>query len=389
MALTEKGRQALGYIQKYFSEGEFCAKELSDSCGVKVAPATLTAVANQGFLEKLGGSPVQYKVVDGFAELMETLEENEKSGATNTNLHNAKRVKNDEFYTRFEDIEAEVMKYRKQFRDKVVYLPCDDPAEKKSEFWSFFVANFESFGLKKLIATHYEENGQAYKIWIDRDNDLNGDGWIDDGDAIQEDLVGNGDFRSPECIEILKECDIVCTNPPFSLFREFVNVIMTHGKQCLIIGNQNAFTYAEIFELIKNNKLWTGYNMVKEFNQPDGSIKKFGNVCWFTNMKTSKRDEEQVLTKTYNPIDYPTYENYNAIEVGKVVNIPKDYDGVMGVPITFIDKYNPNQFIIIGHTHSSDNSPEVEEIRTDSNHRHGGFINGKEKYMRILIRRKK
>lgn len=389
MALTEKGRQALGYIQKYFSEGEFCAKELSDSCGVKVAPATLTAVANQGFLEKLGGSPVQYKVVDGFTELMETLEEDEKSGATNTNLHNAKRVKNDEFYTRFEDIEAEVMKYRKQFRDKVVYLPCDDPAEKKSEFWSFFVANFESFGLKKLIATHYEENGQAYKIWIDRDNDLNHDGWIDDGDAIQEDLAGNGDFRSPECIEILKECDIVCTNPPFSLFREFVNVIMTHGKQCLIIGNQNAFTYAEIFELIKNNRLWTGYNMVKEFNQPDGSIKKFGNVCWFTNMKTSKRDEEQVLTKTYNPIDYPTYENYNAIEVGKVVNIPKDYDGVMGVPITFIDKYNPNQFIIIGHTHSSDNSPEVEEIRTDSNHRHGGFINGKEKYMRILIRRKK
>lgn len=384
MALTEKGRQALGYIQKYFSEGEFCAKELSDSCGVKVAPATLTAVANQGFLEKLGGSPVQYKVVDGFTELMETLEKDEKSGATNTNLHNAKRVKNDEFYTRFEDIEAEVMKYRKQFRDKVVYLPCDDPAEKKSEFWSFFVANFESFGLKKLIATHYEENGQAYKIWIDRDNDLN-----HDGDAIQEDLAGNGDFRSPECIEILKECDIVCTNPPFSLFREFVNVIMTHGKQCLIIGNQNAFTYAEIFELIKNNRLWTGYNMVKEFNQPDGSIKKFGNVCWFTNMKTSKRDEEQVLTKTYNPIDYPTYENYNAIEVGKVVNIPKDYDGVMGVPITFIDKYNPNQFIIIGHTHSSDNSPEVEEIRTDSNHRHGGFINGKEKYMRILIRRKK
>lgn len=389
MALTEKGRQALGYIQKYFSEGKFCAKELSDSCGVKVAPATLTAVANQGFLEKLGGSPVQYKVVDGFTELMETLEKDEKSGATNTNLHNAKRVKNDEFYTRFEDIEAEVMKYRKQFRDKVVYLPCDDPAEKKSEFWSFFVANFESFGLKKLIATHYEENGQAYKIWIDRDNDLNHDGWIDDGDAIQEDLTGNGDFRSPECIEILKECDIVCTNPPFSLFREFVNVIMTHGKQCLIIGNQNAFTYAEIFELIKNNRLWTGYNMVKEFNQPDGSIKKFGNVCWFTNMKTSKRDEEQVLTKTYNPIDYPTYENYNAIEVGKVVNIPKDYDGVMGVPITFIDKYNPNQFIIIGHTHSSDNSPEVEEIRTDSNHRHGGFINGKEKYMRILIRRKK
>ena len=296
------------------------------------------------------------------------------SNPANTNLNKAKKAKNDEFYTRYEDIEAEVMEYKEQFQDKIVYLPCDSL---KSEFWSFFINNFQSFGLKKLIATHYEKDGQSYKVWTNDGNNI-----------IQEDLIGDGDFRSPECIEILKECDIVCTNPPFSLFREFVNVIMTHDKQCLIIGNQNAFTYAEIFELIKHNRLWTGYNMVKEFNQPDGSIKKFGNVCWFTNMKTSKRNEELVLTKTYNPIDYPTYENYNAIEVGKVVNIPKDYDGVMGVPITFIDKYNPNQFIIIGHTHSSDNSPEVEEIRTDSNHRHGGFINGKEKYIRILIRRK-
>ena len=311
------------------------------------------------------------------------------SNPANTNLCNAKKAKNDEFYTRYEDIEAEVMKYRKQFRDKVVYLPCDDPAEKKSEFWSFFVANFESFGLKKLIATHYEENGQAYKIWIDRDNDLNGDGWIDDGDAIQEDLVGNGDFRSPECIEILKECDIVCTNPPFSLFREFVNVIMTHGKRCLIIGSQNAFTYKEIFPLIKDNKLWTGYNMVKKFIQPDGSIKTFGNICWFTNLTTNKRNDEMVLTKSYNLIDYPKYENYEAIEVNKLVNIPKDYNGVMGVPITFIDKYNPEQFEILGHTSSSDKSPEVEALRTDPNHRNRGLINGKEKYDRILIRRKK
>lgn len=337
MALTEKRRQALGYIQKYFSEGEFCAKELSDSCGVKVAPATLTAVANQGFLEKLGGSPVQYKVVDGFTELMKTLEENEKSGATNVSLHNAKQAKNDEFYTRYEDIELEVMKYRRQFRDKVVYLPCDDPAEKKSEFWSFFVANFESFGLKKLIATHYEENGQAYKIWIDRDNDLNHDGWIDDGDAIQEDLAGNGDFRSPECIEILKECDIVCTNPPFSLFREFVDVIMTHNKQCLIIGNKNAFTYKEIFKMIKENKIWVGYTQPKDFRLEDGSTTKKVNglARWFTNLTINKSNEELVLTKTYNAIDYPKYDNYDAIEVSKVVNIPKDYDGIMGVPITF------------------------------------------------------
>lgn len=377
MALTEKGRQALGYIQKYFSEGEFCAKELSDSCGVKVAPATLTAVANQGFLEKLGGSPVQYKVVDGFTELMETLEENEKSGATNTNLRNAKQVKNDEFYTRYEDIEAEVMKYRKQFRDKIVYLPCDDPAEKKSEFWSFFVANFESFGLKKLIATHYEENGQAYKIWIDRDNDLN-----HDGDAIQEDLAGNGDFRSPECIEILKECDIVCTNPPFSLFREFVDVIMTHNKQCLIIGNKNAFTYKEIFKMIKENKIWVGYTQPKDFRLEDGSTTKKVNglARWFTNLTVNKSNEELVLTKTYNAIDYPKYDNYDAIEVSKVVNIPKDYDGIMGVPITFLDKYNPNNFEILGDSRYHDGNDMADDIN---------FVNGKQKYRRILIRRKK
>lgn len=382
MALTEKGRQALGYIQKYFSEGEFCAKELSDSCGVKVAPATLTAVANQGFLEKLGGSPVQYKVVDGFTELMETLEESEKSGATNTNLRNAKQIKNDEFYTRYEDIEAEVMKYRKQFRDKVVYLPCDDPAEKKSEFWSFFVANFESFGLKKLIATHYEENGQAYKIWIDRDNDLNGDGWIDDGDAIQEDLMGNGDFRSPECIEILKECDIVCTNPPFSLFREFVDAIMTHNKQCLIIGNKNAFTYKEIFKMIKENKIWVGYTQPKDFRLEDGSTTKKVNglARWFTNLTVNKSNEELVLTKTYNAIDYPKYDNYDAIEVSKVVNIPKDYDGIMGVPITFLDKYNPNDFEILGDSRYHDGNDMADDIN---------FVNGKQKYRRILIRRKK
>ena len=308
------------------------------------------------------------------------------SSPANANLHKAKRVKNDEFYTRYEDIEAEVMEYKEQFRDKVVYLPCDDPAEKKSEFWSFFVANFESFGLKKLIATHYEENGQSYKIWIDRDNDLNHDGQIDDGDAMQEDLIGNGDFRSQECIKILKECDIVCTNPPFSLFREFVDVIMTHNKQCLIIGNKNAFTYKETFSLIKDNKIWIGYTQPKDFRLEDGSITKKVNglARWFTNLTVNKSNEELVLTKTYNAIDYLKYDNYDAIEVSKVVNIPKDYNGIMGVPITFIDKYNPNQFEILG---CSKNYGRPKEW--DTNTKMNPVVNGKEKYMRILIRRKK
>ena len=213
--------------------------------------------------------------------------------------------------------------------------------------------------------------------------------------------MGDGDFRSPECIEILKECDIVCTNPPFSLFREFVDTIMSHNKLCLIIGNQNAFVNKEIFPLMMNNKLCTGYNMVKEFNQPDGNIKKFGNICWFTNMKVNKCIEKLVLTKTYNPIDYPKYDNYDAIEVGRVANIPKDYDGVMGVPITFLFKYNPDQFEIIGGFSGYKECDlengficgEMTEYIESNTHAikkwRGPTINKKAKYTRILIRRKK
>lgn len=378
MALTEKGKIALSYVEKYFPNGEsFCAKELSDKSGEKIYAATLNGVVNEGFLIKIGGSPVEYKAVSELKEMINNLSEKEK-GCDNTNLNKAKKEKNDEFYTRYEDIELEVMKYRKQFRDKIIYLPCDDPAEKKSEFWSFFVNNFDAFGLKKLIATHYSENGKAYKIWID--GDLNGDGYVDDGDALQEDLIGNGDFRSPECTEILEECDIVCTNPPFSMFREFTNWIMQKDKQFLIIGSQNAINYKQIFPLIRDEKIWTGYNMVKNFYQPDGSIKKFGNICWFTNLKTFKRQEEMILTAKYNPIDYPKYDNYDAIEVSKIVNIPKDYDGVMGVPITFLDKYNPEQFEVLKCSAYSD--PSCFGCGSL-------YVNNAKKYSRVLIKRKK
>lgn len=202
MALTEKGIRALEHIKAHFPTGAFSAKDLSDATGEKIVASTLNAIANNGYLNKLGGSPVQFEAVADFLTLLENTDFNtSKSGCDNSNLHTAKKVKNDEFYTRYEDIEAEVMKYRKYFYDKIVYLPCDDPVEKKSEFWSFFVNNFDAFGLKKLIATHYDENGKAYKIWIE--SDTTGDGYIDDGDALQEDLIGNGDFRNPECIEIL------------------------------------------------------------------------------------------------------------------------------------------------------------------------------------------
>lgn len=288
----------------------------------------------------------------------------------NTNLINAKKAKNDEFYTMYEDVEAELMNYKEYFKDKVIYLPCDTA---DSAFWQFFMNHAADLGVKKVIATHYDENSKAYKLWLEN--------YRIDGEFLQMD----GDFRSDECIEILKECDIVCTNPPFSLFREFMDWIISHDRQFLIIGSQNAFTYKEIFPLFKEGKIWTGYNKVKQFIQPDGTTKKFGNICWFTNLPVNK-DDEIPLTKTYNPKDYPKYDNYNAIEVGRVVNIPKDYDGVMGVPITFLDKYHP-QFVILGHTASCDISPEVEELREDSNFRNRGRINGKEKYDRVLIKR--
>ena len=380
MALTEKGQMALGYINKYYPDEAFTAKELSDKCGVKIVGATLNSIVNNGYLTKLGGSPVQYQTINDFAELIKAMEEEKKfKGCTNTNLHEAKKNKNDEFYTRYEDIEAEVMKYREQFKDKVVYLPCDDPAEKKSEFWTFFVDNFDAFGLKKLIATHYEENGKAYKIWID--GDTSNDGFVNDGDAQQEDLQGNGDFRSPECIAIMNECDIVCTNPPFSLFRDFVSWIHNAGKQFLIIGRETAFSYQEIFRLFKTKEMWTGFNKVNKFYQPDGSIKEFGNILWFTNFDIAKKTEDLVMTKTFNTQDYIPFDTYpEAINVNRVDSIPKDYDGIMGVPISFMAKINHNQFEIIGLMATT--------AVTDINFGYP-YVNGKKKFARVLIRRKK
>ena len=378
MALTEKGMSALGHIKTHFPTGAFSAKDLSDACGEKIVAATLNGVANNGYLIKLGGSPVMYQAIDNLDEMIDSaLAEQTSKGCDNSNLHTAKRVKNDEFYTRYEDIEAEVMKYRKQFKDKIVYLPCDDPAEKKSEFWSFFVNNFDAFGLKKLIATHYDENGKAYKIWID--SDYSGDGYIDDADAMQEDLTGNGDFRSPECIEILQECDIVCTNPPFSLMKEFLPLILKYNKQFLIIGPLNAATYKEIFPFIINKKIWSGYNNVRHFNQPDGSDKTLGNVFWYTNLPNRSLTEKIILTKNYDPTKYDKFDHYDCINVNRVDDIPLDYDGLMGVPTSFFQgKYNPNQFEIVGEIkHGSDGPFDFCKP----------FVNGIEKYTRLVIKK--
>lgn len=378
MALTEKGKFALAKVKEYFPEGQFTAKDLSDACGEKIVAATLNSVAKNGYITNLGGTPIQYQAVENFLSLFEDFLNEDNSKCTNKNLRKAALVKNDEFYTRYEDIEAELMKYKSQFAGKIIYLPCDDPVDKKSEFWEFFVQNFNNFKLKKLIATHYDPDaGNSYKIWI---NAKDGE-WVDDGDAEQESLTGTGDFRSPECINILDECDIVCTNPPFSLFSELVLLIIKHKKDFLLIGSDNKITDKTIFPLFKEEKIVCGYNAVHKFRQPDGSIKEFGNIHWYTTLKTSKMDSRILLTANYSPSLYPKYDEVDAIEVGRVKNIPKDYDGWMGVPISILynKEFSTNQFEIIGILHTP--VVNLEEYNYGMPN-----INGKAKYARIIIR---
>lgn len=259
--------------------------------------------------------------------------------SANANLHKAKDAKNDEFYTQLTDVSKEMMHYKEHFKDKIVFCNCDDPTW--SAFWKYFHLNFAELGLKKLISTHYDREEATYKMEYTGGDDNS----IEAG--VKNPLEGNGDFRNQECLDLLDEADIVVTNPPFSLFREYVAVLMEHDKKFLIIGSQNAITYKEFFPLLRDDEIWMGCNGVKEFVQPDGSIKKFGNVCWYTNLDIAKRHEKLILWKNYTPEDYPKYDNYDAVNVDKVTDIPCDYDGVMGVPITFLDKYNPEQFEII------------------------------------------
>lgn len=314
---------------------------------------------------------------------------------SNKNLHKAKNEKNDEFYTELSDIEKELKHYKSHFKDKVVFCNCDDPDfnrenKMKSNFFVYFAQNFEHLGLKKLIVTHYSKEGEGYKLEIDRDE--NADGKINALDAIQTTIYGNdeykaGDFRSPDCIELLKQADIVVTNPPFSLFREYVAQLMEHDKKFLIIGNYGSCSYKEIFPLIKNNKIWTGVSpRSMSFMQPDGS-KKSVNACWFTNLNHKKRNQELILYKKYSPKEYTKYDNLDAIDVEEVASIPMDYDGWMGVPGTFIENYNPNQFELIGIPTGN----MGKQIGVAKNYRGRTDIsidNSRCPYSRIIIKRK-
>lgn len=353
--------------------------------------------------------------------------------ANNKGLRQADRAKQDEFYTQLNDIEQELKHYKEEFKDKVIFCNCDDPYE--SNFFKFFAMNFNILGINKLIATCYDsspiaytqlsmfpdiaekkianKNRKAYKIEISEVSDYNNDGAVDLADVeyllknkknAMRLLKGNGDFRSEECIELLKQSDIVVTNPPFSLFREYVNQLIEYKKKFIIMGNQNAITYKEIFSLLKSNIIWLGVSIHsgdREFRVPNNyvirskslRIDNQGNkyirvvgIRWFTNLDYKQRHENLPFYRKYNEYDYPKYDNYNAINVDKTKDIPEDYFEEMGVPITFLDKYNPEQFEIvdgIGRYSILDNE------QTKKAGKYLSMINGQAKYFRIIIRRRK
>lgn len=334
-------------------------------------------------------------------------------------LHKAGKHKKDEFYTQLSDIERELKHYKSHFKGKVVYCNCDDP--RISNFFHYFSYNFEKLGLKKLIATCYKnqnmdlfsQNESEQAIYLEYSGDKNKNSVPDPKEIGIKPLKGDGDFRSKECIELLKQSDIVVTNPPFSLFREYVSQLIEYDKKFIIIGHQNAITYKDIFKLIKDNKVWLGYGFnrncahfinpnyvdyASDADHREGMIRVSG-VQWFTNLDISKRHEDLILYKNYNPEEYPKYENYDAIEVSKTTDIPMDYTGAMGVPITFLNKYNPEQFEILGLANDKrevdDAFIQANEIYLDKQHKRfvGMVLKEQNKlratYARIVIKNKK
>lgn len=312
----------------------------------------------------------------------------------NNSLTKAKKAKVDEFYTQLADIEAELKHYRGHFKGKTVLCNCDDP--RKSQFFYYFVLKFHDWGLKKLITTCYKnqdpnlfsESTSEQAVYLVYKGEYIGKPPNPNIAGLAHPLLGDGDFRSAECITFLQEADIVVTNPPFSLFREYIALLIEYKKQFVIVGNTNAVTYTNCFELIRDNKMWLGYNCLRWFYTPAGTLYEAARSYWYTNLDIQKRHEELILYKRYSPEEYPHYDNYDAINVDKVADIPCDYDSVMGVPITYLDKHNPDQFEIIGATESEgkgfsaglwDASSKVSQP----------MVNGKRVYKRIFIRKRK
>ena len=329
-----------------------------------------------------------------------------RPASKNRKLGNARTAKADEFYTQLTDIEHELRHYKQHFKGKVIYLNCDDP--RVSNFFHYFTYNFEALKLKRVIATCYKSqavdlfslNNSEQAIWLEYNGDKDGNGVPDLNEIGIKPLIGDGDFRGEESIELLKQADIVVTNPPFSLFREYVAQLMNYDKKFVIIGHQNAVSYKEIFPLIREGKVWLGFgfkgnaahfgsvykDIAAATDHKEGMIRVSG-VQWFTNLDISKRHENLVLYKTYNPVDFPKFDCYDAINVNRTSDIPIDYSGVMGVPITFLNKYNPDQFEIIDANTVRRNSSIPQKSHGLVKDKEAA-VNGKATYVRILIRSK-
>ena len=326
--------------------------------------------------------------------------------SSNLNLRKASTAKKDEFYTQLSDIERELKNYKKKFKNKTIYCNCDDP--KVSNFFHYFSYNFEKLGLKKLITTCYKnqninlfsQNNSDKAIFLEYDGDKNNNKIPDIDEIGVKSLIGDGDFRSKESIELLKKSDIVVTNPPFSLFREYVSQLIKYKKKFIIVGHQNAIGYKEIFRLIKENKIWLGYGFnggaahfinrhyedtATASDHREGMIRVSG-VVWFTNIDISKRHEDLILYKKYSAKEYPKFDNYDAINVNKTSDIPIDYKGAMGVPITFLNKYSPEQFEIIDglNRYSILDGPTLK-----TRGKYLSQVKGKPIYIRIIIKNKK
>ncbi len=372
MKLTEKGIAAFAAALEHCPNESFSAASLSAKCGVSVSAATLNGIVNQGLMTRLGGSPVKFELVPNAKDLYSKAREDKPA---NENLRKAQTTKNDEFYTRYQDIEKEVLQY--DLSGKKILCNCNDGLD--SEFTNFFMANFEALKLAEVVCLSYEKEKLAFKTV--RRTPTKSDIKVE---VARIPLKGNGAFDSHEGREALAACDVVITNPPFSRFREFVNLILSYKKDFLIIGSKNVIACKEFFPLLMNGKVHIGNFNVSTFIQLDDTEKKFGNVGWFTTLPVAKVAQPIPLTATYDSANYPTYDNFRAIEVSRTANIPKDYDGVMGVPISFLDKFCPTQFKIVGWSRHNDEG-------MDGGYWTGGCadatINGKPVYRRILIQK--
>ena len=327
----------------------------------------------------------------------------------NRSLQAARATKQDEFFTQLPDIEKELRHYAAHFRKKVIFCNCDDP--RISKFFHYFAYNFERLQLKQLITTCFQnasadlfstrtsESGK-YLVY---EGDKDGDRQPGPDETEIFDLAGDGDFRSPECVRLLEHAGVVVTNPPFSLFREHVQQLIKYEKKFLIVGNHNAISYKEIFDLIRRDKIWLGYEHPTKFmvpdhyemregrswRDPDGTNwRSLGNACWFTNLDIRKRHEDLITIRSYEADKYPEYDNFRAIEVSKYKDIPCDYDGVMGVPITFLEHYNPEQFEIVGSDYEVQQGVLPELLKTGwSGKTDRGYVNGRRLFARIFVRR--